>query len=79
MEKTIIKYIIEELHGGATDLDIQAEDDLLGSGLVESMSMMRLIQFIEEEYDFKVTPQEMTIENFMTVDAMVKYIEKIKS
>ena len=79
MNERIIKYIIEELHGGATDLDISPEDDLLGSGLVESMGMMRLIQFIEEEYDFKVPPQEMTIENFMTVEAMVDYIEKVKA
>jgi len=75
MNETIINYIIQELHGGAEDLDIMPEDDLLGSGLVESMGMMRLIQFIEETHGFKVAPQEMTIENFMTVEAMVSYIQ----
>lgn len=78
MKETIINYIIEELHGGADDLEITPEDDLLGSGLLESMGMMRLIQFIEEKYDFRVPPQDMTIENFMTVEAMVNYIGKIK-
>jgi len=75
MNEQIINFIIQELHGGAEDLEIMAEDDLLGSGLVESMSMMRLIQFIEETYDLKVAPQEMTIENFMTVEAIVTYVE----
>ena len=79
MNEIIINFIIEELNGGAKDLDISPEDDLLGTGLVESMSMMRLIQFIEEENDFKVPPQDMTIENFMTVSSMVQYIEKMKS
>jgi len=77
MNETIINFIIQELHGGADDIEIMPEDDLLGSGLVESMSMMLLIQFIEDTYNFKVAPQEMTIENFMTVEAMVAYIERI--
>lgn len=79
MNETIINYIIQELHGGAEGLDIMPEDDLLGSGLVESMGMMRLIQFIEEKYDFRVAPQDMTIENFMTVEAMVNYVKKVKA
>ena len=79
MNQTIINYIKEELHSGRTDLQIEPQDDLLGSGLVESMGMMRLIQFIEEKYDFKVSPQDMTIENFMTVEAMTNYIKSNSS
>ncbi|MEL6140161.1 MAG: acyl carrier protein [Bacteroidota bacterium] len=79
MEQTIINYIVKELHNGQIGLAIEPEDDLLGGGLVESMGMMRLIQFIEEEFDFKVAPKDMTIENFMTVSAMTKYIQSVKS
>ena len=78
MDQTIIKYIIENLHGGRKDLEIEAQDDLLGGGLIESMGMMRLIQFIETEYELKIPPQDMTIENFMTVSAMVDYIQRVK-
>lgn len=74
---TIINFIIQELHSGQSDLEIETTDDLLGSGLVESMGMMRLIQFVEEEYKFKVAPQDMTIENFMTVEAITSYIERV--
>ncbi|MEL6864725.1 MAG: acyl carrier protein [Bacteroidota bacterium] len=79
MDQIIIKFITGELHGGREDVSIAPEDDLLGSGLVESMDMMRLIQFIEEEFELKVPMQDMTIENFMTVEAMVKYIEQSKN
>ncbi len=78
LEQRIINYILEELHGGQSDLKILPEDDLLGSGLVESMGMMRLIQFIEDDNGIKVSPQDMTIENFMTVAAMVDYIGRSK-
>ncbi len=79
LDKKIINYILEELHGGQSDLEILPEDDLLGSGLVESMGMMRLIQFVEEDNGIKIPPQDMTIENFMTVAAMVDYIERTKN
>ncbi len=79
MNETIINFIIEKLHDGRTDLEISPEDDLLGSGLIESMAMMRLIAFIEEEYSIKVSPQEMTIENFMTVEAMVNFVNRVKN
>ena len=79
MEQTIINYIIKEFHGGDETLAIDAEEDLLGSGLVESMGMMRLIRFIEKTYEVKVSPQDMTIQNFMTVSAIVRYLERSKS
>lgn len=74
MDRQLITYIKEELHGGAVDLDISPQDDLLGSGLVESMGMMKIIGFIEHQYGIVVPPRDMTIENFLTVEAMVNYI-----
>jgi len=79
MQDKIINYIKKELHGGDTTLDIDPEDDLLGSGLVESMGMMRLIQYVEEEFAVSVGPQDMTVENFMTVAAMVAFIDSRKA
>ena len=78
MDKLLINYIKEELHGGGADVEIHPEDDLLGSGLVESMGMMKIIGFIESEFDVVVPPQDMTIENFITVEAMVNYISQKK-
>ncbi|MEO1516135.1 MAG: acyl carrier protein [Bacteroidota bacterium] len=79
MEQNIIRYIQEELLNGREDIELEAEDNLLTEGLIESMSMLRLIQFIEEEHDLKVQPQDMTIENFMSVEAIVQYIQRTKS
>lgn len=74
MITTITDYIINEFHGGDTSLSIAPDDDLLSSNLLGSMDMMRLITFLEEEYQFKVEPQDMTIENFITIAAMTDYV-----
>ncbi|PHN08611.1 acyl carrier protein [Flavilitoribacter nigricans] len=74
MDKQLITYIKDELHAGDAGLEITPQDDLLGSGLVESMGMMKIIGFIENQYGITVPPRDMTIENFLTVEAMVNYI-----
>ena len=79
MEQKIIDYIKNEFHSSTPNLDIEPDDDLLSAGLVDSMGMMRLIQYIEEQFSIKVAPQDMTIENFITVDAMAKYISASKT
>lgn len=71
---TIIAYIANTLASEPLDDNLEPEDDLLGSGILDSMGMMKLIAFIENEYDLKVAPDEMVIENFMTVENIVEYI-----
>lgn len=78
MQQTIIAYIKNEIHDGDPDLEIEPEDDLLGSGLLGSMEMMRLVEHLETTYKFRVAPQDMAIENFMTVAAMSAYVERVK-
>ena len=78
MTKELIQYIKENLLIGQSDIELQPEDDLLGSGLVDSMGMMKLIGHIEEAYEFTVPPQDMTIENFMTVEAISNYLQEQK-
>ena len=78
MHEILIGYIRKQLLGGQTDVSLSPEDDLLGSGLIDSLGMIKLLGFIEEHFELKVPPQDMTIENFMTVEAMANYLERIK-
>ena len=79
MEQTIIDFIKNDILNGQPDVELDAQEDLLGSGLIASMSMMRIIQFIEQEFDIKVAPQDMTIEHFMTVETMANYVKQSKA
>ncbi len=75
-QELIIAFIKEELNSEKQDLQVDVEEDLLGSGLVESMGMMRLVQFVEDTFDMKVEPQDMTIDNFITVQAIVDFVSR---
>ena len=75
MQQILIKYISAELVGEILNHEIDIHDDLLGSGLVDSLGMMKLILFIETEFEIKVPPEDMIIENFMTVSHICNYLE----
>lgn len=76
MNETLIKYIQEQLLNNELEEDLEATDDLLGDGIIDSLGMMKLILFIETEFNTKIPPQDMVIENFMTVDHISKYLSK---
>jgi len=76
MENEIVQFIINKVLNESPDFDLAPDDDLLGSGLVSSMGVFRIINFVEVAYGVKTPPQDMVIENFMTVDAIVAYTKR---
>lgn len=75
-EAVILSYIKEQMTSDGQENNISVNDDLLGSGILDSMGMMRLILFIESEFGMKVPPEDMVIENFMTITHINKYLTK---
>jgi acyl carrier protein len=79
MTATLIDYIQNTLLVGQSGLNLKADDDLLESGLVDSLSIMKMIVFIEKEFEVKIPPQDLIIDNFITVNAIKDYLDGIKS
>ena len=71
----IIKYIKDNLLTGKGEIELSPEDDLLGSGLLDSMGVMRLVGFVEETFNIKIPPEDIVIEHFMDVKAITNYVE----
>jgi acyl carrier protein len=66
----------KELLADQDDIDIQEDDNLLLSGLIDSLGIMRLITFIEQEFQVKVQPEDVTIENFSTIKIISDYLAR---
>ncbi|MEM7276208.1 MAG: acyl carrier protein [Actinomycetota bacterium] len=52
---------------------VTMETDLLLSGAVDSLGVVRITQWLEDELGFEVDPVEVTLENFQTVARMVEF------
>ena len=75
MNDKIIAYIKEEVSIEPLE-EIDEHEDLLGTGIVDSLGMMRLVVFLEKEFQVKIAPEDMTVENFNTVHNISKYLSK---
>lgn len=58
---------------------IAPDDNLLLSGLIDSLGVMQLVAFIQAENGIKVEPREITLKNFKTINSIVGFIERKKS
>jgi acyl carrier protein len=75
-QAAIIKYIQENLLSKNGEIELSPEDDLLGSGLLDSMGVMRLVGFVEETFNIKIPAEDIVIENFMDVKSITNYVER---
>lgn len=74
MKEKITTFIIDELLNGQK---VEEQDDLLLSGIIDSLGVMRLVTFIEENTQKTVPAEDVTIENFANLEKIGCYLEKL--
>lgn len=72
--KILKTYIEEELLNGNSE--ISASDNLLTDGMVDSIGMLRLVNYIEELLDTKIVHDDLVIENFRSVQTISEYLKR---
>lgn len=72
--QSIKAYICDEL---APDIDpemLPVDFDLLSTGIIDSLSLVRLVVWIEEEYAIPMGDIEITPEDFRSVEKVSAFI-----
>ncbi len=77
MKKKLRAFIFEELIFVAKPEQFSDDDDLLEAGL-DSMGIMRLIMFIEDDYNITLPDTEIEPDNVQTFNALEQWILKHK-
>ena len=70
----IRQYISQNLLFSEDGFHYSDDDSLLGEGIIDSMGVMEMVVFIEQEYAIAVPDLEITPENFDSVKKLAKYI-----
>ena len=79
VRQILTRFIENELLGGGGESAVGADDNLLMSGIVDSMGMMRLVAYVDEEFQIAVPAEDVTIENFMSINTITRYVERQKT
>jgi acyl carrier protein len=76
IEQILQDYIYSEII--RKKVEIKPDSSLISSGLLDSLTLLQLISFIEERFEIKVSDLEMVPDNFQTINAMKAFILKKK-
>lgn len=74
IEGRIRKFISEELLLGSGQDGISEDESLINSGVLDSLSLLRLIHFMEETFGVTVEDGEVTPDNFDSIASMKTFI-----
>lgn len=51
------------------------DDSLLGRGIIDSIGVMELVTFVQEEFGVTVEDEAITEENFGTIAAIARFVD----
>ena len=56
--------------------NVQDEQSLLGGGLIDSLGILEVVTFLEKEFGFVVSDEELLPENFESVRSLSNFVQQ---
>lgn len=76
LKQQLRDFIVTDLLSGTFSGILADDQDLLISGLVDSLGVVRMVGFIEQSMDVTIPPEDVTLENFQTVEKIITYLQQ---
>jgi acyl carrier protein len=74
-----IRNIIENnLNIFDSDVEFSDDDHIFRKGFVDSLFAVKLLAFLEQEFDIKIDNEDLNIENFHSVNRIISFVESKK-
>ena len=70
-----LEKILSDMH---PEIDLSLPHDLVGEGILDSIDIVTLIGEIDEGFGIRVPIEEITPENFSSVEAIYEMIERLR-
>lgn len=68
----IAKYLARFVPGRT----LLGDEDLFAGGIITSLSAMQLVAFIESTFDLTIENEDLSRENFRSIDALTALVER---
>jgi len=54
------------------------DEDLLSAGILDSLAILQLVAYIEDQFGIKVPDEDVVFENFQSINALTVYLEQYR-
>ena len=78
MREQLVAFVNEEVSLDRS-IEIVGDTDLLLTGLVDSVGLIEIVGWLEDEIGIDVDPIDVVLANFQTIDKMVALVERTRN
>lgn len=75
IKRTVRDYLVREVFGGEDPGDLTDATPLITGGLLDSISTLKLVAFLEEQYKIEVQAHEADSENLNTITDIANLVQ----
>jgi len=75
----ISHFIQTDLLNGSDNILLNANIELIETGIVDSLGIMKLLSFLEEKFSIRISGEYLMPENFQTIEKISQLVEKVMS
>ncbi|MGH3756303.1 phosphopantetheine-binding protein [Actinophytocola sp.] len=76
---TITDFVVEEFLPGSDPAELPADYDLLATGVVDSLGLLKVIAWLEDRFELSVDDLELEPDSFRTVAAIDAFVARARS
>ncbi|RII27107.1 MAG: acyl carrier protein [Geobacter sp.] len=72
----IRQFIMSELMRGKNVSDLKVTDNLIETGVIDSLGIQILISFLEKNFSVSIADEDLIPDNFETIDAIWAFVTR---
>lgn len=72
----IERFLVTEILTGVEVGALPHDRDLIAADLIDSLGITQLVSFLEEEYGIAVGDEDLTPENFRSIDSIAGFVSQ---
>jgi acyl carrier protein len=72
----IEKALLTEIAVGLDKKSLGPDEDLLEQGIIDSLGLMKLVDFMEKNFGIKIIDEDIVPENFQSLSSMARLVEQ---
>ncbi|HEX2110010.1 MAG TPA: acyl carrier protein [Gaiellaceae bacterium] len=69
-------FLLENVPGSRAKKSFDPDEDLLEQGAIDSVTLMQLVSFVEQEFRIDVSDEDLVIDNFRSIRSIQGLVDQ---
>lgn len=58
-------------------IKVESETDLFAENILDSMEIILLLSYLQDEFQIEFSPEDLQYENYQTISSIVKWLDEV--